>query len=456
MKFKSKFFLFFLILLFILFVLGVIRIEKKILFLNQKTQQFGKSINELNSRIAVLIKREEFLTTGLELSESETSDIKSKSNIYNIKTFNLPFLRGKEWIGIPAAYLEQTDNEIIFASSSGEFFSFKKKDIGFDNLDLKKIRSNIKNVIKNEEFYSDGFVTIKDLLILNNKIFFSYIKKLTNNCYNTSIMSSEFNLNYLKFTEFFSYEDCIVGAHGALWNSGGRMIPFKDGKILLSTGVMTQMLLAQNTNSMFGKIISIDLKTKEFEMVSMGHRNPQGLFYDQNLNIIINTEHGPTGGDEININFNPDNETIENYGWPISTYGKHTEFELKTSTERYENKLMKDISTHKSHKDFGFIEPIKYFVPSIAISEIIKIPKTFNEKFMNDFFIGALGYKGQIDQGDQSIHHIRFNDNFDKIIFEDVIPIGERIRDIIFVKEKNILLLVLESIPAIGVLKLAN
>jgi glucose/arabinose dehydrogenase len=71
---------------------------------------------------------------------------------------------------------------------------------------------------------------------------------------------------------------------------------------------------------MFGKIISIDLKTKEFEMVSMGHRNPQGLFYDQNLNIIINTEHGPTGGDEININFNPDNETIENYGWPISTY----------------------------------------------------------------------------------------------------------------------------------------
>jgi len=117
---------------------------------------------------------------------------------------------------------------------------------------------------------------------------------------------------------------------------------------------------------------------------------------------------------------------------------------------------MKDISTHKSHKDFGFIEPIKYFVPSIAISEIIKIPKTFNEKFMNDFFIGALGYKGQIDQGDQSIHHIRFNDNFDKIIFEDVIPIGERIRNIIFVKEKNILLLVLESIPAIGVLKLAN
>ena len=142
MKLKSKFFLFFLILLFILFVLGVNRIEKKILFLKQKTQQFEKSINELNSRIAVLIKRGEFLTTGLELSESETSDIKSKSNIYNIKTFNLPFLSREEWVGKPAAYLEQTDNEIIFASSSGEFFSFKKKDIGFDNLDLKVFSIN--------------------------------------------------------------------------------------------------------------------------------------------------------------------------------------------------------------------------------------------------------------------------------------------------------------------------
>ena len=63
-------------------------------------------------------------------------------------------------------------------------------------------------------------------------------------------------------------------------------------------------------------------------------------------------------------------------------------------------------------------------------------------------------FKKQINEGDQSIHHIRFNENFDKIIFEDVIPIGERIRDMIFIKEKNIVLMVLESIPAIGVLKL--
>ena len=35
----------------------------------------------------------------------------------------------------------------------------------------------------------------------------------------------------------------------------------------------------------------------------MGHRNPQGLFFDKKKNIVFSTEHGPAGGDEININF---------------------------------------------------------------------------------------------------------------------------------------------------------
>ena len=96
--------------------------------------------------------------------------------------------------------------------------------------------------------------------------------------------------------------------------------------------------------------------------------------------VIISTEHGPRGGDEININLKTDNETIENFGWPISSYGVH-----------YDGIERKEAPLYKSHKDHGFIEPIKYFVPSIAISEIIKIPKTFNEEFINDFFIGSMG-----------------------------------------------------------------
>ena len=56
----------------------------------------------------------------------------------------------------------------------------------------------------------------------------------------------------------------------------------------------------------------------------MGHRNPQGLFVDQNK-IVLSTEHGPWGGDEINlIPFEKIyNNEILNFGWPISSYGEH-------------------------------------------------------------------------------------------------------------------------------------
>ena len=72
---KFKFFLFFIIFLFILFVLGAIRVEKKMLFLNERTQQHESIINELNSKNIALTKRVEYLTTVLELPSSESNDI---------------------------------------------------------------------------------------------------------------------------------------------------------------------------------------------------------------------------------------------------------------------------------------------------------------------------------------------------------------------------------------------
>ena len=173
----------------------------------------------------------------------------------------------------------------------------------------------------------------------------------------------------------------------------------------------------------------------------MGHRNAQGLYYDSKNDLIVSTEHGPRGGDEININKNLDNSKIENYGWPIASYGKHYDKFTKPA-------LL------KSHKDFGFEEPIKYYNPAIGISEIIKIPSSFNKSFINDFFVGAMGRLAW--EGDLSIHHIRFDKNFNKIIFEEIIPIGERVRDIIYIEEKKIVLLVLENSPAIGILKISN
>ena len=89
---KFKFFLFLFILLLILLVSETIRVEKKILAFNQKTQQYDSTLNALNSKITALIKRVEHITTGLELPSSESNNVKSKSYTYDIRTFQLPFL----------------------------------------------------------------------------------------------------------------------------------------------------------------------------------------------------------------------------------------------------------------------------------------------------------------------------------------------------------------------------
>ena len=53
-----------------------------------------------------------------------------------------------------------------------------------------------------------------------------------------------------------------------------------------------------------------------------GSQKSEGLFFDNKKNIVFSTEHGPAGGDEININFSP-GKKIENFGWPKSSYGEH-------------------------------------------------------------------------------------------------------------------------------------
>ena len=149
--------------------------------------------------------------------------------------------------------------------------------------------------------------------------------------------------------------------------------------------------------------------------------------------IIINTEHGPKGGDEININFLEDDK-IPNFGWDISSYGTNYD-----GTDPYK----------KSHSEYGFVEPFKYYVPSIGISQMVYMPN--NLKFENGKYL----FVSSLRAG--SIYIIKVNDKFDKILDEDRIYfLEQRIRDIEYDKENNVFFLLFESTPSIGVLKLDN
>ena len=166
----------------------------------------------------------------------------------------------------------------------------------------------------------------------------------------------------------------------------------------------------------------------------MGHRNPQGLSYIKNLDIIINTEHGPKGGDEININFQKDDK-IPNFGWDIASYGTPQAGGVDT--------------LKKSHAEYGFVEPFKYYVPSIGISQMIYMPNYFNQDDTKYLLVSSLRAG--------SIYVIKINDKFNKILDEDRIYFSQRrIRDIEYDKENNVLFLLFEYTPSIGVLELNN
>ena len=107
--------------------------------------------------------------------------------------------------------------------------------------------------------------------------------------------------------------------------SGGRIIGLDKDHIVLTTGPFRSRFLAQDKNSVMGKLIKININDANFDIITMGHRNPQGLYYDKENEFLLETEHGPMGGDEINLielsKINQDD--IPNYGWAIASAGEH-------------------------------------------------------------------------------------------------------------------------------------
>ena len=357
-------------------------------------------------------------------------------------------------------YAEKFENKIILASGDGNFYFFDREVLTEKNFKAIKLKSNIKEIVKYKDFYINSKYGIKDLFLMDNKIYISFINKINKNCFNTSIMVAELNFKKLFFKSFFSPDECINS--NIRWfqphSSGGRMAQFKD-KIIFSTGEYLDRMRAQDKKSVFGKILILDPNStndKIYKVASLGHRNVQGLYFDKENSTIISTEHGPMGGDEININKDLDSNIINNYGWPVSSYGEHYGYAQSDPLAD----VYKVAPLHKSHKKYGFIEPIKYFVPSIGISQIVKVNNSFinhkgleNQLDTNNFMIGALGKKNrQLSDGTMSFHFLQINKDYSKILNHEFININERVRDVITIDENKVLF-TLESMSTLGLLR---
>jgi glucose/arabinose dehydrogenase len=250
-------------------------------------------------------------------------------------------------------------------------------------------------------------------------------------------LRAEYNPSKLVFKTFFDPGICVKDIEGGrihFYNYEGT-----DGFLLttstrnITTGI-GDSIVAQYDTSPFGKILFFSLgeKNGDYRIISKGHRNPQGLMVLDN--VILQTEHGPKGGDEINkIIYG------KNYGFPIASYGDIHLFPKIASKDR------SDYVFKKSHADNSFEEPIYAFVPSIGIQQIIKVPKSFSKYWEDDnFLVGSLNGR--------SLFRLKFDKNYSKIFFIEKIFIGERIRDIVFDSNLNAFILALEDTGSIGIL----
>jgi glucose/arabinose dehydrogenase len=144
------------------------------------------------------------------------------------------------------------------------------------------------------------------------------------------------------------------------------------------------------------------LSAKSAVRISQGHRNPQGILLLENRTLLA-AEHGPRGGDEINVI-----KEGSDYGWPFVTYG-----------EPYGSGDYVRPSITGSHT--GYIEPIKYWVPSIAPTELVQLPKQGWGDWGGALVLGTLR--------EEILLFMKINEK-NEIIESVRVEMNERIRDL--------------------------
>ena len=212
----------------------------------------------------------------------------------------------------------------------------------------------------------------------NGWIYISYANPVGNGGATTI---ARFKLSGNAITDF---EELIVTTPA--WNGGThygcRIVFDRENYLYFSNGERGSQNNAQDLKNSHGKIHRIhddgripadnpfiNTPGAVSSIWTYGNRNPQGLYYDLESNRLWEVEHGPRGGDELNLL-----EKGKNYGWPVITYGIN-----------YNGTPITDITEKE-----GMEQPVKYWTPSIATCGMTMVTSDKYPAWKGNILVAAL------------------------------------------------------------------
>lgn len=189
-----------------------------------------------------------------------------------------------------------------------------------------------------------------------------------------------------------------------------------------------------NSKSAFGKILEFQPDGSTFSIFSTGHRNAQGLYFSGDDSWLIESEHGPFGGDEVNILKRGDD-----YGWPRGTFGKpYPLFNTRDKADEVRS-LNPSATIDKELGKFGAKSgfqpnahlPIMSWAPGVGAGNITKVQKnsTFAD-WQGNIFISLMA--------DTSLHRLILSGK--NSVYDEKISLGFRVRDFI-INDRGFLIL---------------
>jgi hypothetical protein len=207
----------------------------------------------------------------------------------------------------------------------------------------------------------------------------------------------------LRTAKVFRSKPCVPPAN--IQHASGKLVRISKTRAYVTLGDLGYPgINNRRARGQLGSVLLIEEGRKAVR-ISQGHRNGQGLTRDR-LGRLWETEHGPRGGDELNLI-----RSGRDYGWPFVTLGE------PYGTNDY-------VMPQRTGTHVGYTKPKAAWVPSVATSELVQVPQSWTgwtTSVGGDLLMGTLK--------DQSFWRIRV-DRAGRVQERERLEVGHRIRDV--------------------------